>query len=40
MWEYICPELLKAIETEPETEVKHEHMRSLSMVRTNEKQYF
>ncbi|XP_014288134.1 importin-5 [Halyomorpha halys] len=31
MWEYICPELLKAIETEPETEVKHEHMRSLAM---------
>lgn len=30
MWDYICPELLKAIETEPETEVKHEHMRAFA----------
>lgn len=26
MWDYICPELIKAIETEPESEVKQEHM--------------
>ncbi|KAK9504651.1 hypothetical protein O3M35_010937 [Rhynocoris fuscipes] len=30
MWDYICPELLKAIETEPDTDVKHEHMFSLA----------
>ncbi|KAL1132390.1 hypothetical protein AAG570_010345 [Ranatra chinensis] len=30
MWQYICPELLKAIETEPESEVRHEHMHSMS----------
>ncbi|KAF6207377.1 hypothetical protein GE061_018618 [Apolygus lucorum] len=30
MWEFICPELLKAIETEPEINVKHEHMYSLA----------
>lgn len=30
MWQYICPELIKAIETDPETEVKHEHMASMA----------
>ena len=30
MWQFICPELLKAIETEPENEVKPEHMHSLA----------
>ncbi|CAA9994529.1 unnamed protein product [Nesidiocoris tenuis] len=30
MWVFICPELLKVIETEPEIDVKHEHMYSLA----------
>lgn len=30
MWSYICPELLKAIETEPETEVTAELLQSLA----------
>ncbi|KDR17150.1 importin-5 isoform X1 [Zootermopsis nevadensis] len=31
MWSFICPELLKAIDTEPENEVLAEHMHSLAM---------
>ncbi|ESO05871.1 hypothetical protein HELRODRAFT_188208 [Helobdella robusta] len=30
IWQYICPELLKAIESDPELSVKAEHMSSLS----------
>lgn len=30
MWQYICPELLKAIDTEPESEVMMELMHSLA----------
>lgn len=30
MWAYVCPELLKAIDTEPETEVLYELLASLS----------
>ena len=30
MWAYICPELLRAIEAEPETEVLAEHFNSLA----------
>ncbi|KAF2351074.1 Armadillo-type fold [Trinorchestia longiramus] len=30
MWSFICPELLKAIETEPENEVLSEHMYSMA----------
>ncbi len=30
MWSYICPELLKAIEAEPETDVLAEHFNSLA----------
>lgn len=32
MWQYICPELLKCIDTEPETEVLTELMYSMSKV--------
>ena len=32
MWSFICPELLKAIDTEPENEVLAEHMHSLAKV--------
>ena len=32
MWQYICPELLKAIETEPEADLKSEHMSSIAQV--------
>ena len=32
MWQYICPELLNAIETEPENDVKSEHMSGLAQV--------
>lgn len=32
MWNYICPELMKAIETEPETDVVTELMLSLAKV--------
>lgn len=32
MWNFICPELLKAIETEPETEVLCEFMHSMAKV--------
>ncbi|KAG7160960.1 Importin-5-like 1 [Homarus americanus] len=30
MWQYMCPELLKAIETEPESEVLSEHMYAMA----------
>lgn len=30
MWQYMCPELLKAIETEPECEVLSEHMYAMA----------
>ena len=30
MWSYICPELIKAIEAEPETDVLSEHFNSLA----------
>lgn len=32
MWKYICPNLLKAIELEPEISVLPEHMGSLAKV--------
>jgi hypothetical protein len=32
MWSFICPELLKAIDTEPENEVLAELMHSLAKV--------
>lgn len=32
MWRYICPELLKAIDTEPENEVLSDLMHSLAKV--------
>jgi hypothetical protein len=32
MWSFICPELLKAIDTEPESDVLAELMYSLSKV--------
>jgi hypothetical protein len=35
MWSFICPELLKAIDTEPENEVLAEHMHSLAKVTMN-----
>lgn len=30
MWSYVCPEMLKAIEAEPETDVLAEHFNSLA----------
>ena len=30
MWAYICPELLKAIEAEPETSLVSEHLNSMA----------
>ena len=33
MWNYICPELLKAVDTEPEADIKSEHMHALAQVR-------
>lgn len=33
MWSFICPELLKAVDTEPESEVLAELMHSLAQVR-------
>ena len=30
MWAYICPELLKAIEAEPETSLVSEHLHSMA----------
>lgn len=35
MWRYICPELLKAIDTEPENEVLSDLMHSLAKVKIN-----
>ena len=32
MWNFICPELLIALDTEPEQELKSEFMHSLSQV--------
>lgn len=34
MWQFICPELLKAIDNEPENDIKSEHMHSLAQVCT------
>lgn len=39
MWSFICPELLKAIDTEPENEVLAEHMHSLAMVTVDSQKY-
>lgn len=33
MWVYICPELMKAVDTEPGNDVLSEHMHSLAKVR-------
>ena len=30
MWNYICPELLKAVDSEPELDIKSEHMSALA----------
>jgi len=30
MWQFVCPELLKALDTEPEQDIKSEHMHSLA----------
>jgi len=38
MWNYICPNLLKAIDIEPEQSVLPEHLHSLSKVRLNKLQ--
>lgn len=32
MWQYICPELLKAVDLEPENDIRSEHMNSLAQV--------
>ncbi len=32
MWQYICPELLKAVDTEPEVDIQAEHMHALAQV--------
>ena len=32
MWNFICPELLKAVDTEPEIDIKSEHMHALAQV--------
>jgi len=32
MWQYICPELLKAVDSEPELDVKAEHMYAIAQV--------
>ena len=32
MWTYICPEVLKAIETEPEADIQSEHMHAFAQV--------
>ena len=34
MWQFICPELLKAIDNEPENDIKSEHMHALAQVRS------
>ena len=33
MWQFVCPELLKAIDSEPETDIKSEHMHAFAQVR-------
>ena len=33
MWQYICPELVKAVDLEPENDIRSEHMHSLAQVR-------
>lgn len=40
MWNFICPELLKAIDTEPENEVLSEHMHSFAKVSVNRKMLY
>jgi len=32
MWQFICPELLKAVDSEPELDVKAEHMHAVAQV--------
>jgi len=32
MWQFICPELLKAVDSEPEQDVKSEHMYAIAQV--------
>ena len=32
MWQFVCPELLKAVESEPELDIQSEHMHSLAQV--------
>jgi len=32
MWQFICPELLKAVDSEPELDVKAEHMYAVAQV--------
>ena len=32
MWQFVCPELLKAIDNEPENDIKSEHMHALAQV--------
>ena len=35
MWQFVCPELLKAVDSEPELDVKAEHMYAVSQVPQN-----
>lgn len=35
MWQFICPELLKAVDAEPELDVKAEHLYAVSQVKIN-----
>jgi len=32
MWQFVCPELLKAVDSEPEQDVKAEHMHAVAQV--------
>ena len=32
MWQFICPELLKAVESEPDNDIKSEHLNALAKV--------
>jgi len=32
MWQFICPELLKAVESEPDNDIKSEHLNALAHV--------
>lgn len=32
MWQFVCPELLKAVDSEPEQDVKAEHMYAVAQV--------